>query len=350
MKPLVTSVLAALLTIAWACKERNASSPTTTTTSTTAARSANPVVPATKQVTVALLFTGAGILSGTTLADRVYVVPNFSKENPMHTPLLLAIPDMVVADLTDKREQLQKGQTPGQGDTYLYREIPPGYEIDLPRSGWTLANNPSLSLDESGDNTAAQCPDSTTVKRTSLHWLPRLSTVSQESPYTLKDDFIKSAPSADAVVTRLAIAGGILDVSLTSSQRKFQFTRRNVPAADDVVQTVSSYLRYTFVVDLDANNPVFTLMGHKFGTDGSQASDRFEYGQFKPNGNNRIEISLANLPVEEFFAPRLGAALQHFPLYYKMIDGSPMHTLPIVKGKCPSIAVGAVIECAPVRP
>jgi hypothetical protein len=288
------------------------------------------------RVEVTLKFTGITHLVGKKTTERLILIPNHKSDDH---ELIIASPVLYEPDLPYDGED---GTT-----TYKWGPLDPGFTIDVVNStGWADAfadnENKTLVFTELGDP-AETCPDMNIAPVESLHWLPRLSTVSKHWQATVKKEFEMADPDKAKVWARLPLendkAGGVLQAELPGERFKFIF-REGWFKVDDIRQTMAAYLNYTFVVKLEEADPKFKLMGADFQTGNPRT-----LGTFKAV-NKKIEIVFANMMPGEFFEPQDRDS--HFHLYFKPVDGAPAVRVRNLGEKCAK-GTGSEIECGPVR-
>ena len=347
-------LVALLVTAAASCaKQESVSSDTTANMSTVASTTSASAVK-TKKFKVTLKISGAAhLVDGAT--PPFLIVPNFLKEDPPHQAFLLAIPAGVApGGLTNTRDQLDMDHLdphtnqPLNLGTFMFSEIPAGVEIDLEQSGVVFPAGSTLTF-VPGDASNDVCPSDVPGVGTppnSMHWIPRLSKVSKQSkPFDLKSTFTSKDPSGDLVAARLEMKGGSLEPELSPLRRAYRFRIGGVDADDDVVQTVSMSLNYTFLVDLPEDKPVFTLQGRKFGT-----TTLIPLGSFKPfTGTDQIQIDLINLPEDEFFKLHDTRSLPHFHMHYAVFSGFPLKAVPKLVQNCSGGSIKPLFECGPTN-
>jgi hypothetical protein len=282
-------------------------------------------------VNVTLKFTGITHLIGKKVTERLIVIPNHSEDEH---ELIIASPIIFGPDLPNEK---------GDGTTvYKWGPAPLGFKFDLKKStGWVDALNKELKFTELGDP-ADTCPEAYDAPAESLHWLPRLSTVSKHFQAKVKAEFEVENPDKSKVWARLQLKkdefGGRLEAELPAQRFKFIF-REGWYKDDDIRQTIAAYLNYTFVVQLDEADPKFKLMALDY--DGNPIT----LGTFKAV-NRKIDIIFANMMPEEFFKQQDRSS--HFDLYFLAIDGAPAVHVHNLYKKCGG-GVGSEIECGPVR-
>jgi hypothetical protein len=292
--------------------------------------SATPVRPGFTRVVVTLKVSGIAHLIGSGPSQRLLVIPNETGKG--HQLMLAATPNYIssqAASLLTSGPTVQKGT----GYTYDYRELPPGFEIDLPP-----VVESSLLFSDEGDATNDECPfpDSGTPDE-SLHWLPHLSKASGVTA-SVKPAFVQVDPSSANVSARLDITKGLLTSELSPLVHSFTFSSGGTPK---LKQAVATYLVYTFSVDVSASAPVFTLRGHDFSANHVPVV----LGNFIPDLGN-IEIILANVPIADFFN-QTPAPLAHFALHYDAVNGASPPS--VIMGSLCRHGLGGDVECGPTQ-
>jgi hypothetical protein len=234
----------------------------------------------------------------------------------------------------------------GQKVKYAYREFPDGYEIDLVASGWFNAS-PQLNFKEDGDKDKpnagdpnAECPDG---NKTSLHWLPRLSTVSGTN-LTVKKSHTDANPSAKDVLTRIAMKDGTLEASVHPATPKYEF---KIGGANNHKQAVADSLIYKFTAYVK-DGDYFVLQGRKFNPDTNAPQEWQELARVMPV-NSKVIFMLANVIEDDFFNPMITHTLDHFDKFYAIIESPPVKAKPVYVMNCNNSGNNSGIECGPDR-
>jgi hypothetical protein len=286
-----------------------------------------------RRVLVTVKVSGIAHLIGQGPNRRLLLFPN---QTPGHKLMLATIKDYVstqAASLLTSGPIVQ-GTT---GTSYIFRELPPGFEIDLPSIVET-----SLVFSDEGDTSNAECPSpQSTADDKSLHWLPHLSKASGVS-VSAKPTFVQVDPSATDVSARLNITRGTLISELSRNLHSFEFVNPTSGTVN-LTQAVATYLVYTFTVDLPSATPTFALQGHSFSTHAS-----IPLGNFVPDPHDNIVIVLANVPIADFFNPGAATALGHFNLHYNTLNPGATPPTVRIKGFCRH-GLSADVECGPTQ-
>jgi hypothetical protein len=235
----------------------------------------------------------------------------------------------------------------GRTTNYQYRDYPDGYEIDLIASGWYNAS-PRLDYKEDGDKDKpnagdlnVECPEEGNPK--SLHWLPRLSTVSGRIPLKVKASLVDPNPSPRDVLARIEMKDGTLAASVRAQVAKYEFV---VPGPNNNhKQAVADYLDYTFPAYMKSTDTYFVLVGRKFKSDPPEYQ---ELARVKPVGTE-VVLTLANVMEHDFFHPMITNTLPHFSDYYSIIDSPPVKGEPRFVKNCENSGADSGVECGPDR-
>jgi hypothetical protein len=299
----------------------------------------------TDEVKVVLRVTGIAHLVEVAAKERLLLVPNLMGDIN-HVPLLLVNSGYTVDKKLLNQYRVVDLGAGTFGEAFNFRVFPVGYEIDLKASGLDLSA-PALDLDETGDSNDADCPGGG-VTADSLHWLPHLVKVAKVNSGTpkTKKAHVGTDPSPVDVVTRIEIKDGKLRSDLRSN-RKFEFDLDNVEG-NDKIQAVADALIYTFKVKLAAGQP-FVLKGRRFKANVSDAEKTIDIASITPK-SNQVEIVLANVVTESFFAPRATDEIPHFHHYYDSVDGDLKMPAPkFLKAKICGNPNDGGTECGPDR-
>lgn len=279
---------------------------------------------------------------------RLLVIPNHEGFFGGGHRLLLLVNTFFTSELLGKTKTRTIA---GTTITYAYEEFPSGYEIDLEASGWVPPASPNLKFNEKGDATGAQCPatgtDTSGPPRDSLHWLPRLSTVSMAS-FTVKTSHKQKDPDEDDVLTRIDLKDGHLQAVLQAVPRRFEFDRDGtVGTGGDHVQAVADAVEFTFTAMVAPGKP-FVLKGRKFKRAVADPEQWLELVRVMPNPN--VVIDLANVRPNEFFSPKRTNTIPHFHAYYDIVD-KPKKVKRVIDTEtdCDGSANDSGVECGPIR-
>ncbi|HSY47507.1 MAG TPA: hypothetical protein VLC46_01725 [Thermoanaerobaculia bacterium] len=305
-------------------------------------RTAKAVPTGKMRVSVTIVITGIAHLidDGN---NKLVIFPNGTAYNPQHQLLLLASKRYSPTGLSLVPRDQVVGAT--VVDSFYYKALSPGIEIDLAKSGFDPLIDPTITADATGDSTHEVCPSQQLAPRTSLHWLPKLGDVSHGSGLVIDPDQIKPSPDPIVVSARMSIAGGSLIALLPTAADTFTFT---TTAGNDPVQAVSAGLSYTYFADVDATNPTAEIWAAAYGKPSAKIASANVSKAAKS-----VTFILANVPPDEFFAPTPKKTIEHFEHYYEIyksgsfLKATPTRGLP--KDSCGS-GMGGTVECGPARP
>jgi hypothetical protein len=285
--------------------------------------------------------------------QRLLVVPNHKNLAGMKHDLLILVSSRYESELPGNPRTKTRA-----GVTYKFDDFPEGHEIDLKESGWKPPSTAKLTFSEAGDSPAVLCPSEESAPAGSLHWLPRLSTVSKAT-FSVKPDHKAKDPRPRDVLTRIEMVDGSLTSVMTSDPRAFEFDRDGQNGGGDHIQAIADALEFKFTAMVEPGRP-FVLKGRKFKASSNDADTRIDLvrvvPQLTPAGKRTVEIELANVVASDFFADVHSAAMPHIDHYYDIIE-SPNRIQGLRKATCSGpVAAGDIdtmstsgVECGPDR-